>query len=68
MYTYEFLGNDAHVSWEGDKGYAYRTDQFYSTITFGLLNGGPAGLVWGYVVVFAGMLAVFASVAEMASM
>ncbi|MCJ1322631.1 hypothetical protein MMC15_007980 [Xylographa vitiligo] len=39
-----------------------------TTITFGLLNGGPAGLVWGYVIVFAGMLTVFASVAEMASM
>ena len=68
MYAYEFLGNDAHVSRERDYEFAHRTDQAYSTITFGLLNGGPAGLVWGYMVVFAGMLTVFASVAEMASM
>lgn len=35
---------------------------------FGLLNGGPAGLVWGYFWVWFGYLLVFASVAEMASM
>ena len=34
---------------------------------FGLLNGGKAGLVWGYLFCWAGYCLVFASVAEMAS-
>ena len=68
MYAHEFLGDDAYVSRGRDEDFAHLTNQAFSTITFGLLNGGPAGLVWGYVIVFAGMLTVFASVAEMASM
>ncbi|KAI1971601.1 hypothetical protein LOZ51_006761 [Ophidiomyces ophidiicola] len=35
---------------------------------FGLLNGGTAGLVWGFLVIFFGATMVFASLAEMASM
>lgn len=35
---------------------------------FGLLNGGTAGLVWGYLVCWIGYGMVFASIAEMASM
>ena len=38
-----------------------------STI-FGLLNGGLAGLVWGFFIVWMGYCTVFASLAEMASM
>lgn len=34
---------------------------------FGLLNGGRAGLVWGYLVCWVGYCLVFASIAEMAS-
>ena len=36
--------------------------------TFGLINGGLAGLVYMYLITFAGFLAVIASMAEMASM
>lgn len=36
--------------------------------TFGLTNGGLAGLVWMYLITFAGFIAVVASMAEMASM
>lgn len=35
---------------------------------FALLNGGTAGLIWGYLIVWVGYLMVFASMAEMASM
>jgi len=38
------------------------------TSFFALLNGGTAGLIWGYLVVWVGYLMVFASMAEMASM
>lgn len=34
----------------------------------GLMNGGTAGLVWGFIVVTVGFALVFASIAEMASM
>ncbi|KAJ9142926.1 Amino acid permease [Pleurostoma richardsiae] len=37
------------------------------TSFYGLLNGGPAGLVWGYLFTWIGYLLVFASIAEMAS-
>lgn len=36
--------------------------------TFGLINGGLAGLVWMYLVTFVGFLCVIGSMAEMASM
>jgi hypothetical protein len=36
--------------------------------TFGLINGGLAGLVWTYLATFVGFLTVIASMAEMASM
>ena len=36
--------------------------------TFGLINGGTSGLVWGYLLCWAGYAMVFASIAEMASM
>ncbi|KAJ0118788.1 hypothetical protein J7T55_013043 [Diaporthe amygdali] len=38
------------------------------TSFYGIFNGGPAGLVWGYLITWLGYLLVFASVAEMASM
>jgi choline transport protein len=34
----------------------------------GLVNGGPAGLIWLYIWTFVGMTFVIASLAEMASM
>ncbi|KAL3703931.1 hypothetical protein TMatcc_009621 [Talaromyces marneffei ATCC 18224] len=37
-------------------------------LTYGLTDGGTAGLIWGYVIVCVGFLLVFASLAEMASM
>ncbi|KAK5166212.1 uncharacterized protein LTR77_008473 [Saxophila tyrrhenica] len=39
-----------------------------SSTIFGLLNGGLAGLVWGFFLVWMGYCFVFASLAEMASM
>lgn len=39
----------------------------HRTSFYGLLNGGPAGLVWGYLITWLGYLLVFASVSEMAS-
>lgn len=38
------------------------------TSFFSLLNGGTAGMIWGYFIVWIGYLLVFASMAEMASM
>jgi hypothetical protein len=38
------------------------------TSMFALLNGGTAGLIWGYLIVWIGYMLVFASIAEMASM
>ena len=35
---------------------------------FALLDGGTAGLVWGYLICWIGYALVFASIAEMASM
>ncbi|KAK6366330.1 uncharacterized protein PV06_00806 [Exophiala oligosperma] len=39
-----------------------------SSSTFGLINGGLSGLVWGYFIVWCGYFTVFASIAELASM
>jgi hypothetical protein len=44
------------------------TDTQDRTSTFGLLNGGTAGLIWGYLIVWVGYMLVFATIAEMASM
>ena len=38
------------------------------TSVFGLTNGGTAGLIWGYLIVWAGYMLVFISIAEMTSM
>jgi hypothetical protein len=38
------------------------------TSVFALTNGGTAGMIWGYLIVWAGYMLVFASIAEMASM
>ena len=40
----------------------------HRTSLFGLINGGTAGLIWGYLFVWVGYMLVFASIAEMASM
>jgi choline transport protein len=39
-----------------------------ATSVFALSNGGPAGLIWGYLIVMIGFGFVVASLAEMASM
>lgn len=46
------------ISWEG----------ILVTSVQGLLNGGPAGIVWGFLIDWLGTLATFASIAELASM
>ncbi|KAF8855458.1 amino acid transporter [Acephala macrosclerotiorum] len=38
------------------------------TSLFALINGGTAGMIWGYLIVWIGYMLVFATVAEMASM
>jgi hypothetical protein len=64
---------------DGDMGGSIVVSQFetevnklvltrYSASTFGLINGGLAGLVWTYLGAYAGFLMVIASMAEMASM
>ncbi|KAK4031494.1 amino acid/polyamine transporter I [Parachaetomium inaequale] len=45
------------LSWEG----------ILVTSVAGLLNGGPAGVVWGYLVNWVGMMSVYATMAELAS-
>jgi len=40
----------------------------YSTFEFGFQNGGPAGLIYGFLFCWAGTLATVASLAELASM
>lgn len=44
------------------------TNDRHRTVLFGLINGGTAGLIWGYLFVWVGYMFVFASIAEMASM
>ena len=64
---------------DGDMGSSIGVSQFEteankwilnrdSASTFGLINGGLAGLVWTYLGAYAGFLMVIASMAEMASM
>jgi len=43
-------------------------DTHNRTSVFGLTNGGTAGLIWGYLIVWIGYMMVFATIAEMASM
>jgi hypothetical protein len=44
------------------------TNEAYRLLEQGLTDGGPAGLVWGFIIVAIGFLFVFLSLAEMASM
>jgi hypothetical protein len=44
------------------------TDAVNRTSAYALTNGGTAGMIWGYLIVWAGYMLVFATVAEMASM
>lgn len=44
------------------------TNHSYSLLRQGLTDGGTAGLIWGFLIVTAGFLLVFLSLAEMASM
>jgi hypothetical protein len=41
---------------------------YNSVFLYGFQNGGPAGLIYGYLFCWAGTLATVASLAEMASM
>lgn len=43
-------------------------DRKHRLLIYGLVDGGTGGLIWGFVVVSAGFLLVYASLAEMASM
>lgn len=47
----------ALLSWEG----------LLVTSVAGLLNGGPAGVIYGYLINWAGMMSVYATMAELAS-
>jgi choline transport protein len=46
----------------------HHSDNENRTCTFALINGGTAGLIWGYLIVWVGYMLVFATIAEMASM
>ncbi|KAI8630809.1 putative GABA permease [Xylariaceae sp. FL1651] len=46
------------ITWEG----------FLTTFLVGLQNGGPSGIVYGFIVVWAGTLSVFATLSELVSM
>lgn len=43
-------------------------NNLYSVSTFGLIDGGFAGLIWGYIAVFIGFIFIYASMSELASM
>jgi hypothetical protein len=64
-------------TWEFMLGYAMTggseapnasADCYSRFIQFGLTNGGTAGLIYGFIIVFFGFLACYLSIAEMASM
>ena len=74
MYADEHLGNRSHVSAHHHPIHVVGKDERETYIDlvnrtsfYGLFNGGPAGLVWGYLVTWVGYMLVFASVAEMSS-
>ncbi|KAK4209727.1 amino acid/polyamine transporter I [Rhypophila decipiens] len=46
------------ITWEG----------MFVISTSSLLNGGPAGLLWGYLIVWVGMMSTYAVLSELASM
>jgi amino acid permease len=66
LYFIEYLGRSidvrSHYIWNESKLTMDRAS------TFGLINGGLAGLFWTYLGTFIGFVAVVASMAEMASM
>jgi len=67
VYGDEHVGNHTfasiHLLLEG-----HHTDTNLRSSTFGLINGGVAGLVWGYFIIWMGYFTVFASISELASM
>jgi hypothetical protein len=80
LHADEHVGDCAHVwppsqlsppqaRWRSQgSGLARAENRRNRTSEFGLTDGGTAGLVWGYLIVWAGYMLVFASIAEMASM
>ncbi|KAJ8122364.1 hypothetical protein ONZ43_g1422 [Nemania bipapillata] len=66
------------ITWEGMFMYApeekllldTETDEppSHSVSTQSLLNGGPAGVIWGYIIVWVGTLSTFVVLSELASM
>ena len=48
------------------RGFAWLTE-FKRVFTFGFSNGGPAGLVYGFIICWIGTIALYCSLAEMAS-
>jgi hypothetical protein len=72
LYVDEYVGDRADVR-STDLLYTANVDpdhtnDIHRTSYYGLTNGGTAGLIWGYLVVWIGYMMVFASIAEMASM
>lgn len=67
LHVDEYMGNRVDVSipnWYLD----YNASDRDRTSAFALINGGTAGLIWGYLIVWMGYMLVFATIAEMASM
>ena len=69
MHSYGHLGG--HVLVSGPKIRSLLdlgTDGAYSVFVYGLTDGGPGGLVYGYIFCWLGYFAVVASLAELVSM
>lgn len=65
------------VTWEGvlvyvtlreRLEYSHNAYQFYSLFATGFINGGTAGLVWQFILVWGGTLSTFVTIGELASM
>ncbi|MCJ1378530.1 hypothetical protein MMC17_001629 [Xylographa soralifera] len=65
----EILGRKQQLNASRSSHLCFRDAPLTSlTAEFGLINGGTAGLIWGYLITWAGYSLVFASIAEMAAM
>ncbi len=71
MYTDGNLGRSLFVSLAGRKFLSTESRHVltgnHSVFSLGLGNGGPAGLVYGFIICWIGTVCLFCSLAEMAS-
>lgn len=67
MYVNGNMGRSLLVSWSCERSIASRLTQDLSVFALGFTNGGPAGLVYSFIICWIGTLGLFSSLAEMAS-